>query len=213
MPVMDVRSLQDLLTSVDAPYAVESVTESGVRLRLAVAEAHIRPGGTVSGPALMALADAVAWSAVLVEIGPVVAAVSTSLHIDFLRKPQAIDVLADGVVMKLGKTLAVIDVAMRSSGVEELVAKAQVTYTIRPRIRARPKGRHEPGRARPPRERTARRSLVPGVGLRHILPVDVTAKPVNDDGLVLCLGQLPGTGVSRIVVSECAGLDLLPTGK
>jgi uncharacterized protein (TIGR00369 family) len=127
---MDVRALQDLLTSVDAQYQVESVTESGVCLRLPVAKAHIRPGGTISGPALMALADAVAWSAVLAQIGPVVAAVSTSLHIDFLRKPQAIDVVADGVVIKLGRTLAVIDVAMRSSGAEELVAKAQVTYAI-----------------------------------------------------------------------------------
>ncbi len=78
----------------------------------------------------MALADAVAWSALLVQIGPVVAAVSTSLHIDFLRRPKPLDVLADGTVIKLGKTLAVIDVAMRSWGADELVAKAQVTYAI-----------------------------------------------------------------------------------
>jgi uncharacterized protein (TIGR00369 family) len=135
MPEMDVAALQRLLTETDAPYDVEAVTESGVSLRLPVSKAHIRPGGTVSGPALMALADAVAWCAVLAQLGPVISAVSTSLHIDFLRRPKPMDVIADGVVIKLGKTLVVIDVAMRSSGAEELVAKAQVTYAIPPEYR------------------------------------------------------------------------------
>ncbi len=138
MPKMDVAALQELLVENGAPYAVEAVTDSGVRLRLPISEAHIRPGGTVSGPALMTLADGVAWSALLAQIGPVVAALSTSLHIDFLRRPQPVDVVADGVVIKLGKTLAVIDVSMRSSGAEELVAKALVTYAIPPASRGWP---------------------------------------------------------------------------
>jgi len=132
MPEMDVVALQELLNEVGAPYLVDAVMESGVSLRLPIAEAHIRPGGTVSGPALMTLADGVAWSALLAQIGPVVSAVSTSLHIDFLRRPQPVDVVADGLLIKLGKTLAVIDVAIRSSGEEELVAKALVTYAIPP---------------------------------------------------------------------------------
>jgi acyl-coenzyme A thioesterase PaaI-like protein len=59
--------------------------------------------------------------------------VTTSLHIDFLRKPELVDVVADGHLLKLGKRLAVVDVGLRSDGHEELVAKAQVTYSIPPR--------------------------------------------------------------------------------
>ena len=132
MPKMDADELQQLLDQVGAPYEVAGVTGSTVTLRLPVANAHVRPGGTISGPALMTIADAVAWCAVLAQIGPVVAAVSTSLHIDFLRRPPLVDVVADGTVIKLGKTLAVIDVAICSSGADDLVAKAQVTYAIPP---------------------------------------------------------------------------------
>ena len=67
---MDVDALQRLLDQVEAPYTVDEVTPDGdVRLRLPVANAHIRPGGTVSGPALMALADGGAWSALLSASG------------------------------------------------------------------------------------------------------------------------------------------------
>lgn len=133
---MDVEALQRLLGEAGfggpPPYIVEDAGDWGVRLRLPVTPAHQRPGGTVSGPALMSLADAAAWLAVLAQIGPVVLAVSTSLHIDFLRKPQLVDVIADGLLIKLGKSLAVIDVSLHSEGRQELVAKAQVTYSIPP---------------------------------------------------------------------------------
>lgn len=136
MPAMDAAALQRLLAESGfggpPPYLVEDVGDWGVRLRLPVTSAHLRPGGTVSGPALMALADAAAWLAVLAQIGPVVLAVSTSLHIDFLRKPEPLDIVADGQLIKLGKSLAVIDVSIRSEGHDELVAKAQVTYSIPP---------------------------------------------------------------------------------
>jgi len=81
----------------------------------------------------MALADAAAWLAILAQIGPVLLAVTTSLHIDFLRKPALVDVVADGHLLKLGKQLGVVDVGLRSDGHDELVAKAQVTYSIPPR--------------------------------------------------------------------------------
>ena len=129
---MDVDALQHLLAQVDAPYSVDDVVDRGVRLRLAASNAHIRPGGTISGPALMALADGTAWVVVLSQIGPAVAAVSTSLHIDFLRKPEPVDVVADGDVLRMGKSLAVIEVSIRSAETEVLVAKAQVTYAIPP---------------------------------------------------------------------------------
>jgi acyl-coenzyme A thioesterase PaaI-like protein len=67
------------------------------------------------------------------QIGPVALSVTTSLHIDFLRKPALVDVVADGNLLKLGRRLAVVDVALRSAGAPEIVAKAQVTYSIPPR--------------------------------------------------------------------------------
>jgi uncharacterized protein (TIGR00369 family) len=131
MPELDVEALQQVLNQVESPYTVDEVKENGdVRLRLPIAHAHIRPGGTISGPALMAIADGAAWAAVLSHRGPDMSPVSTSLHIDFVRKPEPDDLIADGVVLRLGRTLAVIEVSIRSAGTEKLVAKAQVTYAI-----------------------------------------------------------------------------------
>lgn len=137
MPVMTVGELQQFLLDGfpdDPPtFVVEDANDREVRLRLPVSAAHSRPGGTVSGPALMSLADCTAWIAVVGQIGPVALSVTTSLHIDFLRKPALVDVVATGTLLKLGKRLAVVEVAMVSDGSEVIVAKAQVTYSIPPR--------------------------------------------------------------------------------
>ena len=137
MAVMTTAELQEFLlnTFPDSPSTmiVEDSGDWGVRLRLPVTKVHGRPGGTVSGPALMGLADGAAWLSILAQIGPVALAVTTSLHIDFLRKPPLVDVLADGHLIKLGKSLGVVDVSLRADGADELVAKAQVTYSIPPR--------------------------------------------------------------------------------
>jgi uncharacterized protein (TIGR00369 family) len=133
---MDVPTLQDFLDAAfpgDLPYTVEHASDTGVRLRLSVDESNVRPGGTVSGPSLMALADCAAWLAVVAQIGPVALSVTTSLHIDFLRKPALVDVVAEGTLLKLGSRLGVVDVALRSVADDALVAKAQVTYSIPPR--------------------------------------------------------------------------------
>jgi uncharacterized protein (TIGR00369 family) len=130
MSAMDFDALQALLQEVGAPYQLEGLNDAGVRLRLSVANAYIRPGGTISGPTLMTLADGTAWSALLARIGPVVSAVSTSLHIDFLRRPKPQDVVAEGRILRLGRSLAVIDVAIRPETEEELLAAARVTYAI-----------------------------------------------------------------------------------
>jgi uncharacterized protein (TIGR00369 family) len=128
---LDAEALQRVLDQVESPYTVDEVNENGdVRLRLPLAHAHIRPGGTISGPALMAIADGTAWAAVLSHRGADLSPVSTSLHIDFLRKPDPDDLVADGVVLMLGRTLAVIEVSIRSAGTETLVAQAQVTYAV-----------------------------------------------------------------------------------
>jgi uncharacterized protein (TIGR00369 family) len=131
MPEMDRAAVQAVLDRVESPYTVDEVKDNGdVRLRLPLAQAHIRPGGTISGPALMAIADGAAWAAVLSHRGPDMSPVSTSLHIDFLSKPEPDDLVADGVVLRLGRSLGVIEVSIRSAGTQRLVAKAQVTYAI-----------------------------------------------------------------------------------
>lgn len=80
----------------------------------------------------MSLADTGAWMAILSRIGPVVLAVTTSLHIDFLRKPELSDLVADAHILKLGSRLAVVDVTLHSLDSTDVVAKAQVTYSIPP---------------------------------------------------------------------------------
>jgi uncharacterized protein (TIGR00369 family) len=110
--------------------AVEEIWHGGARVRQSFREAFIRPGGTVSGPTMMALADVAMYIAVLTAIGPVPLAVTTHLSIDFLRRPAAADLVADAELMKLGKRLAVGTVAIRSAGEADLIAHATSTYSI-----------------------------------------------------------------------------------
>ncbi|WP_241505770.1 PaaI family thioesterase [Parahaliea mediterranea] len=113
---------------------VESVGGLGARLRQPVDTAHLRPGGTVSGPTLMALADAALYAAILGEIGQVALAVTTSLNVNFLRKPAAdCAVIAECRLLKLGKLLATGEVSLYSEGSDAPVAHAVGTYAIPPR--------------------------------------------------------------------------------
>jgi uncharacterized protein (TIGR00369 family) len=131
--VLNVAELQEIMDSafpdVLGPQ-IEEVHGDTVVVRQPVVDRHGRPGGTVSGPIMMMLADTAAWMAVLAQIGPVLLAVTTSLHIDFLRKPEMTDLIARGTILKLGRKLAVVDVAIYSKDRDEIVAKAQVTYAI-----------------------------------------------------------------------------------
>jgi uncharacterized protein (TIGR00369 family) len=109
---------------------IEELWHGGARLRLACREAFIRPGGTISGPTMMALADVAMYIAVLAAIGPVPLAVTTHLSINFLRRPALADLVAEAELLKLGKRLAVGEVAIRSVGGADLVAHATSTYSI-----------------------------------------------------------------------------------
>jgi uncharacterized protein (TIGR00369 family) len=103
-------------------------------LRLRVAARHLRPGGTVSGPAMFGLADVAMYLAILARIGPVALAVTTNCSMDFMRKPQAgRDLIARARVLKLGRALAVGDVLIFSEGSDAPVARAGLTYSIPPR--------------------------------------------------------------------------------
>jgi len=103
------------------------------RVRMTTSEADLRPGGTVSGPVLFALADCTFYIAVLAMIGPEALAVTTSAAIDFMRKPAPGGLAAEARVLKLGRSLAVGDVLIHSDGIEGAVARASLTYAIPPR--------------------------------------------------------------------------------
>ena len=134
---MDASALQAFLArdfgQVAEDFAVDRVEASGLTLRLRVADRHLRPGGTVSGPAMFGLADVAMYLAILSRIGPVALAVTTNCAIDFMRKPQSgVDLLAEARVLKLGRSLAVGDVMIFSEGLSDPVARASLTYAIPP---------------------------------------------------------------------------------
>ena len=111
-------------------YHVEAVGPLSARLRMDYHERHIRPGGTLSGPAMMALADLALYVAILAHIGPVALAVTTNLSFNFLRKPAQKGLVADCRLLKLGKRRATGEVSLRSDGETDLVCHATGTYAI-----------------------------------------------------------------------------------
>ena len=138
-PVMTVGELERFLT-MEFPQAfhpasglaIEAVWDHGCRVRQTYSASSIRPGGTISGPTMMALADFAMYVAVLSAIGPVPLAVTTNLNINFLRKPEPRDLLAEARLLKLGRRLAVGEVVIRSEGMAEAVAHVTSTYSIPP---------------------------------------------------------------------------------
>lgn len=114
-------------------YFIESVAPTSTRLRLKYHERHLRPGGTFSGPSMMALGDLTVWVMVLAHIGKVPGAVTTSLNINFLNKPGPVDLVAEGRMIKMGRRLAVGEVSIYSLGGEDPVAHITATYSVPPR--------------------------------------------------------------------------------
>lgn len=114
-------------------HTIEEVRPLGAVVRMDYHERHLRPGGTLSGPSMMALADYAAYVAVLAQIGPVALAVTTNLSINFLRRPKPRPLIAECSVIKLGQRLAVTEVRLASEGERELVAHAVVTYALPPK--------------------------------------------------------------------------------
>lgn len=129
--------VQDLLREYqldqDGHVRIENVSAKSARARFIVDKKHLRPGNTVSGPTLMALADVAMYAALLGEIGLVPLAVTTSLNINFLRKPAPKDVVGEARLLKVGKRLAVGEIALFSEGEAEPVAHVTCTYSIPPR--------------------------------------------------------------------------------
>jgi len=110
---------------------IEAADGVSCRLRQRYGEQMLRPGGTISGPTLMALADCAMYVVLLSAIGPVGLAVTTSLNINFLRKgAPGQDVLAGARILKLGRRLAVGEVNLFSGDLPDPIAHVTVTYSI-----------------------------------------------------------------------------------
>ncbi|MBK5946332.1 thioesterase [Rhodobacter veldkampii DSM 11550] len=137
-PQMDTAALGAFLVAefpqVAEDFGIEALTPDGIEVRLKVAHRHLRPGGTVSGPAMFALADVAVYLALLAQIGPVALAVTTNSSMDFLRKPAAgADLIGRARMLKVGRSLAVGDVLIFAEGGADPVARATLTYSIPPR--------------------------------------------------------------------------------
>ena len=140
-PIMSVAELESFLDR-EFPqihhggrtYRVESVGPLTARLRMEYHERHVRPGGTLSGPSMMALADLGLYVVILAHIGPVALAVTTNLSFNFLRKPGQRALIAECRLLKLGKRLAVGEVSMMSEGTTDIVCHATGTYSIPDRV-------------------------------------------------------------------------------
>ncbi len=140
MPAITIEQYNQLAEE-NLPFAgilglrLDSIDDEEVVMRAIYNVDFLRPGGTVSGPVMMGLADAAAYALVLAKIGAVELAVTTNLNINFLLKPQPGDVLARARMLKLGKRLAVAEVNLYSAAADlgDIVAHATTTYSIPPR--------------------------------------------------------------------------------
>jgi acyl-coenzyme A thioesterase PaaI-like protein len=112
---------------------IEQVGKLSATVKHPIGPADLRPGGTVRGGIMMEVADVALYIAILGEIGIVPLAVTTSLNINFLRKPSATHSIV-GVcqLLKVGRALVVGEVALYSEGIEDMVAHAVGTYSIPP---------------------------------------------------------------------------------
>ena len=132
-----VKSFNEIITS-ELPWAVDlgitcvEMKKEKAKLLLKFNKKMLRPGATISGPTMMALADATMYAVVLNSIGIIKLALTTSFNINFLAKPEADNLIADGAVLKKGKRLVVTEVKIYSTTQEILVAHATGTYSIPP---------------------------------------------------------------------------------
>jgi uncharacterized protein (TIGR00369 family) len=138
---MELKMLRDELSAfmvevfpqVHEDFEIEAVAPYEITVRLKVADRHLRPGGTVSGPSMFALADVSMYLGILAMIGPKALAVTTTGSVDFMRKPEAgRDLIAIARINKLGKVLAVGQILIYSEGNDSPVAQSSMTYSIPP---------------------------------------------------------------------------------
>ncbi len=137
MPKISVSEFQHLIEAEVQPssyFGIETVSIEPGRavLRMPAIPATLRPGPSVSGPAMMCMADLAMWAVVLAGIGRVEMCVTTNLHMNFLRAAGNKAVIAEATILKQGKRLAVTEVTITPEGSDDPVAHATATYSIPP---------------------------------------------------------------------------------
>jgi uncharacterized protein (TIGR00369 family) len=142
--------LGEVFPQVDGRFDILELAPLRARVAMRMGEADLRPGGTVSGPAMFMLADCAFYIATLAMIGPEALTVTTSCSIDFLRKPAPGALIAEARILKLGRSLAVGDVLIHAQDRPDPVARAGVTYSIPPGRGGVPSGRVPGGGAATP---------------------------------------------------------------
>ena len=135
-PVLDADGVNALIRRgfPDAPPAaiprVMDVLPGRVRMMMPYRPGLLRPGGVISGPTLMSMADSAAYALVLAHIGDQLMAVTSQLNISFLRGCQPGDIHAEAEMLRLGRRLAICDVRIWTEGPDRLAAQANVTYAL-----------------------------------------------------------------------------------
>lgn len=126
--------LAEIFPQVKNDFVVDHLDGENVVMRMRITDSNLRPGGTVSGPSMFALADVAAYVATLARIGREALTVTTGCSMDFMRKPEAgKDLVAKARLLKLGKALSVTDILLFSEGSDKPVARASMTYSIPPK--------------------------------------------------------------------------------
>tara|TARA_R110002072_G_scaffold99983_2_gene219953 strand:+ start:1897 stop:2310 length:414 start_codon:yes stop_codon:yes gene_type:complete len=116
----------------DLGLKVEEVRQGYARIRIPYQDKHLRPGGTISGPVMMTAGDTAMYVAILGSLGEMAMAVTSNLNINFLKRPEQLDLIAEASILKLGKRIAFCEVGIRCEGSEELVAHVTGSYSLPP---------------------------------------------------------------------------------
>jgi len=138
VPVMNAEQVTDYVRKIfpqadGYQWQAREIGPGTIMVAMKTSHYDLRPGNTISGPTMFALADVTAYLLVLAHIGEVALAVTTNLTINFLSKPPLADLRAEGRLLKLGKRLAVCEIHIMPQGGDTLVAQATATYSIPPR--------------------------------------------------------------------------------
>jgi len=125
--------LEGVFHQIKGKFEIEEISSMGARMRMKIGDDQLRPGGTVSGPTMFELADCAFYVAIMGMIGKEALTVTTNATINFLNKPQPVDLICEARILKLGKLLATGDATIWSEGQEAPVAHAAMTYAIPPK--------------------------------------------------------------------------------
>jgi uncharacterized protein (TIGR00369 family) len=116
----------------DIDLKVEAVDKGYARIRIPFHPKQLRPGGTLSGPVMMTAADTAMYVAILGSLGDMAMAVTSNLNINFLKRPEQQDLIAEATILKLGKRIAFCEVSLRCEGSDALVAHVTGSYSLPP---------------------------------------------------------------------------------